>query len=145
MNGNITNGIEELQTLYSNINSTPFKSYQPEILYYLGSIYSAFSITVDSFLLLDKSLASINSNSLVAFVYTNIFMKQGENEKALDILNSTLLQESNQLFIYLYYKRGLARLRKLDVTSAQDFEYFLNHYKGVNTIKSAYQKLIRFL
>ena len=141
MNGNITNGIEELQTLYSNINSTPFKSYQPEILYFLGSIYSTFSIPVDSFLLLDKSIASINSNALVAFVYTNIFMKQGENEKVLDILNSTLLQESNQLFIYLYYKRGLARLRKLDFTSAQDFEYFLIHYKGVNNIKSAYQKL----
>ena len=68
-------------------------------------------------------------------------MKQGGNEKALNVLNSTLLQVTNQSFIYLFYKRGLARLRKLDFSSVQDFEYFLNHYKGVNNIKSAYQKL----
>lgn len=141
MDGNITEGIRELRTLYLNIESTSFKSYQPEILYYLGSIYSSFSIPVDSFLLSNKTLASINSNPLVAFVYTNIFMKQGENEKALITLNSTLLQESNQSFIYLYYKRGLARLRKLDFSSSQDFEYFLIHYKGLNNVKSAYQKL----
>lgn len=141
MEGNITDGIKELRTLYLNIESSPFKSYQPEILYYLGSIYSSFSIPVDSFMFSDKILALKNSNPLVAFVYTNIFMKQGENEKALEILNSTLLKKSNELFIYLYYKRGLARLRKLDFTSSKDFEYFLNHYKGVSNIKSAYQKL----
>lgn len=141
MDGNITDGIKELRTVYLNIESTSFKSYQPEILYYIGSIYSAFSIPVDSFFLSEKILSIINSNPLVAFVFTNILMKQGENEKALDVLNSTLLQESNQSFIYLYYKRGLARLRKLDYTSSQDFEYFLIHYKGVNNIKSAYQKL----
>lgn len=141
MEGNIIMGLNELQELYDNVETTSFKSYRTEILFYLGNIYSVFSMPMDSVLLLNQMQPLIIKSPLIAFVYSNIMMKLGKNEAALAALNSSILNDSSYPFIYLYYKRGLARLRKLDLSAEQDFEYFLLHYKGLSNIKSAYQKL----
>ncbi len=141
MEGSVVQGTEELQKLYEILNGSVFNSYRPEILFNLGFIYSNFSRNEDSLQLLNQMELMYESSPLIAFVYSNILMKQGNNERAFEVLNASIENHSQYTFFFLYYKRGMTRLRKMDSTSKYDFEYFLLHYKGLNNIKSAHQKL----
>ena len=141
MEGNIATGLNQLQELYKSIETSPFHSYRSEILFYLGNIYSVFSMPIDSAFLLNQMFPLIPKSPLIAFVYSNIMTKTGNNEAALSALNSSIESNSSFPFVYLYYKRGIAKLRKLDLSSKHDFEYFLLHYKGLSNINSAHQKL----
>lgn len=141
MEGSISEGLMELNSIYKAIGNTEFASYRTEILFYLGNIYSSFSLLDESEELLITMQQLIGVNPLITFVAANILMKQGKNDQALAAIDSTLKDANSFQVIFLYYKRGLARLRKLDTGAEADFNYFLKHYKGKNNIKGAYQKL----
>lgn len=141
MEGDISNGLNQLQASYEKVETTPFQSYRPEILFYIGNIFLIFSMPMDTVLLFHEMDSMINKSPLISLVYSNILMKLGKNDSALHILNSSLIKVSTYPFTYLYYKRGLVRLRKLDLSAKQDFQFFLLHHKGKSNIKSAYQKL----
>lgn len=141
MEGSISEGLEELKGIHNAIGNTEFASYRTEILFYLGNIYSSFSLLEESEELLTTMQPLIGVNPLISFVAANILMKQGKNDLALAAIDSTLKNANAFQVVFLYYKRGLARLRKLDTGAETDFNYFLSHYEGKNNIKGAYQKL----
>jgi tetratricopeptide (TPR) repeat protein len=141
INGKINEGILQLQTLYDSTEENGLSSYRPEILFYQGFIYSVLSIQSDSSNLMTKMKPLVKSYPLIAYVYTNILMKQGRNDEAIETFDSALLNGSPYAFIFFYYKRGLARLRKMDLEAKSDFDFYLKNYKGINNIKSTYQKL----
>jgi tetratricopeptide (TPR) repeat protein len=139
--GNITDGVKQLQFLYDEAESHGFISYRPEILFYEGFISSVFGMQSDETVLNERMKALAVNTPLITYAYTNILMKQGKNDDAINILNAALKNDFSYPFTFLYFKRGLARLRKMDLKSESDFNYYLQHYKGVNNIKSTYQKL----
>jgi tetratricopeptide (TPR) repeat protein len=139
MTGNTAEGIRELKSLYESLSKNDFHSYQTEILFYIGNFYSAFSIS-DSVSITRLLSSSVNVSPLIVYVYTNILMKTGKNEQALEILDRTLKNYSSFPFVFLRYKLGLAKLRKLNLTAATDFDFFIMNFKGENNLKSAYQK-----
>lgn len=141
LQGSISVGLNELNEDYRNLELTEFKAYRTELLFYLGNIYSAFSLTPDSNNLLELMKPNAFENPLISYVYSGLLMKQGKNDDAIAIINNTLKSKSTYPLTVLYYKRGLARLRSMDFESSDDFSYFLNHYKGANHIKSSFQKL----
>lgn len=141
MEGSISLGINELQQLYTEVDETPFQCYRHEVLFYLGFIYSVFSPVNDSIPLINQMKPLVGNSPLLAYVYSNLMMKRGRNDEAINALNLSLQKKSAYPFMFLYYKRGLARLRKTDLTSETDFNYFLSHTKGENNIKATYQKL----
>jgi hypothetical protein len=141
MEGTITQGLSELTEAYRKTESGDLKCYQTEILFYLGNIYSVFSMSADSVPLLNDMHSVLDKSPLIAYVYSNIKMKQGRNDDAISALNTALNSNVGYPFTFLYYKRGLAKLRKLELTSEKDFQHFLKGYKGTNNIKAAYQKL----
>ena len=141
MEGNLGNGISELKLAYRQADTSIYSCYRGEILFYLGSIYSMFSISSDSFKIYDEIQKLIPSNPLLAYTYINMLMKRGANDEALVELNRFMKNKDTINFNYLYYNRGLAHLRKLDAAAQDDFTLFINKYKGVNYLKSAYQKL----
>jgi len=75
------------------------------------------------------------------YCYSNVLMKTGRNEDALQVLSDTTAAKSFYPFYFLSYKSGLAKLRKLDYSGEKDFQNFLLHFKGINNIRAAYQKL----
>ncbi len=141
IDGNITEGITELQELYDDAGNHGFSSYRPEILFYQGFISSVLSMQADSANLLNRMRPLIKSTPLIAYVCSNLLMKQGKNEEAIETLNVSLNNNTSYPFIFLHYKRGLARLRKLDLSAEKDFNTYLEKYKGVNNVKAVYQKL----
>ena len=123
MEGDITQGLNEIHTLYGKLDGTKYVCYQTELLFYLGNIYSSLSTPADSILSLNNIKLSAKGNPLLAYAFSNLLMRQGKNEEALTILNSTLENYNSFPFTFLYYKRGLSKLRKLDYSSVQDFQY----------------------
>jgi tetratricopeptide (TPR) repeat protein len=141
MDGSISSGLSELENCYNFAYSGGFKSYQTEILFYLGTIYSVFLPVTTTIPLIETMKEKSVESPLICYVYSNIMMKRGENDESLRVLHATLAAKDIYPFTFLYYKRGLCKLRKLDLSAAEDFSYFLNNYHGINNIKSAWQKL----
>jgi tetratricopeptide (TPR) repeat protein len=141
MNGSIPDGLQQLRLAYDMTGQGRYKAYQTEILFYLGTIFSVFSPSGETVPLLDIMKKTAAANPLICYVYSNIMMKRGQNDEAIRSLDAVLALNNVFPFTFLYYKRGLCKLRKLDFSSAADFVFFLRNYHGINSIKSAYQKL----
>ena len=141
MEGNVSEGIAELQKAYVQTGASPYKSYQTEILFYLGTTQSVFAPSTDAIPLIQTMKTTASTSPLIAYVYSNIMMKKGQNEESLWALDAAIAKKDAYPFTFLYYKRGLCKLRKMDLNSDSDFNYFNNNYNGINNIKSAWQKL----
>jgi hypothetical protein len=141
MSGTIEQGSNELFRALAETNRGIYPEYKEEILFYLVQIYSSVT-TNDSIttLLIDSVRSHAAASPLMMYCFTNLTYKTGRNEEALSIIN-TFDNTGTFPFYFLHYKKAQLRLRKLDLGAKEDFEFFLNHFKGLNYIKSAYQKL----
>ena len=45
MEGDLTEGLIELQNLFNDLKGTPYEIYREEIIFYFGDIYSSFSFS----------------------------------------------------------------------------------------------------
>lgn len=141
MNGSISHGVEELNRLYAGIDKSLYSAYKIEILFYTGFIHSVLSPNEKVSGLMNDMKIHSASNKLIAYVYSNVMMKRGENAEARKALDTALSDKSTYPFVFLYYKRALTRLRKLDLDAKADLDYFIDNFKGKNNVKAAYHKL----
>lgn len=141
MDGTIPQGSDELFRLLGETERGVFPEYKEEVLFYLVQIYSSITTNDSITALLADSVKNHAANSpLMMYCYTNLTYKSGRNEDALAIINT--FDDGNTFpFYFLHYKKAQLRLRKLDLGAASDFEFYISHFKGLNYIKSAYQKL----
>jgi len=141
MEGTIPQGSAELFRMLGETEQGVFPEYKEEVLFYLVQIYSSITSNDSITALLADAVKIYAPNSpLMMYCFTNLTYKSGRNEDALGIMN-TFDDAGTFPFYFLHYKKAQLRLRKLDMGAAEDFEYFLAHFKGLNYIKSAYQKL----
>ena len=141
MEGTIPQGSDELFRMLNETGRGIFPEYRDEVLFYLVQIYSSI-VANDSIatILADAVKKRAPASPLMMYCYTNLIYKSGKNDEALKIID-TFDDEGTFPFYFLHYKKAQLRLRKLDLGSKEDFEYFIGHFKGLNYIKSAYQKL----
>jgi len=141
MEGTIDQGSKELFRMLSETDRGIFPEYKEEVLFYLVQIYSSIA-TNDSItaVLADLVKKRAVNNPLMMYCFTNLTYKSGKNEDALNMMN-TFDDAGTFPFHFLHYKKGQLRLRKLDPGAREDFEFYLRNFKGLNYIKSAYQKL----
>lgn len=71
----------------------------------------------------------------------SILMKNGYNDKAIELLSTHPNTRDRFPIHYLDYMMGLAKQNRLDPDADDYFLSFLNSFHGLNYIKSAYQKL----
>jgi hypothetical protein len=141
MQGTIEQGSNELFRMLNETNRGIFPEYKEEVLFYLVQIYSSITSndSVTS-LLVDSVKKHAFNNPLMMYCYTNLTYKSGKNEDALEMMN-TFDDAGTFPFHFLHYKKGQLRLRKLDQGAKEDFEFYVRNFKGMNYVKSAYQKL----
>jgi hypothetical protein len=142
MEGTIVQGTAELSKLLKETDGSAYDVYQEEILFYLTSIQGSFAKsdqTVNT--VADNMKPYCHESLLMRYCYSNVLMKTGRNDEALQVLSDTTSSKSFYPFYFLSYKAGLAKLRKLDYSGEKEFQNFLLHFKGINNIRAAYQKL----
>ncbi len=141
MDGTIPEGSNELFRMLSETESGSYAEYKEEVLFYLTQIYSSIT-TNDSItsLLADSVKNHAAHNPLMMYCYMNLTYKSGKNEDALAMIN-TFDDVGTFPFYFLHYKKAQLRLRKLDLGAKEDFEFYVKNFRGLNYVKSAYQKL----
>lgn len=143
MEGTIVQGTDELNAMLGSIDNTGYKVYREEILFYLSSVKNSFSKNENSTLAVSELMKPLCRQSLLMrYCYSNLMMKIGKNEEALQALSDTSSQAGTYPFYFLNYKTGLARLRKLDYSAAErELQKFITHFHGINYLRSACQNV----
>lgn len=143
MEGTVNEGTTELKNLFKSISSTPYGCYRPEILFYLSNVYTTFHAAGDLELMETMLMAQSYSTTspLMRYSTASLLMKLGKNDDAILVMDNPSSYMSAYPFYFMYYKLGMAKLRKMDLSAKEDFEMYIKHFKGQNYIKSAWQKI----
>jgi tetratricopeptide (TPR) repeat protein len=142
MDGSTAVGTQELKSLFDACTKTDYDCYKEEILFYLTNIYTTFNSTdreLEECLVMLKPYS--NDSPLMRYCSASILIKLGKNDEAIAAMGDLSGGAKSYPFYFLYYKMGVCKMRKLDLSATNDFLEFLKKYKGQNYIKSSYQKL----
>lgn len=142
--GSVKQGKEEIYRTLDSAATNPRYAYlYPEALFYLGFIELNLSPGTKALERLEKYLRKTgDTNLLMVFLKTDIYIRQGQNDKALHLLKQAPQGPGYFPFYYLHYLKGECYLRKLDADSARvACRYFLKNFDGINYIKDAWRKL----
>lgn len=142
MSGTVKQGRNELIEALNQCNSSPdFSILQDEIRFYLGFMDLNLNPneTQNEHWINTFENADPN-NLLLKYLMTNIFMKTGQNDQALNTLFSINANIQYYPFYYLDYLKAECQLRKLDYREArQSYQGFISRFMGKNYIKDAYR------
>jgi len=140
MRGTIPQGIAELKGTLHTVQGD-YEVYREEILFYLASIQCALSFPPAELNTTSEWVKPyVSKNPLLKYSYINLSMRAGSSSKALP-LAALESGETHFPFYFLDYKCGMLLLYKLDPDAEKYFLEFLKKYKGLNSIRAAYQKL----
>ena len=142
--GTVSEGKNELEYALEQTDYNPSFDYlSNEIIFYKGMV--ELSLSPDPNLaryLLSRIDNNVNNNLLLSYLIINIFMKNGENDKALEMFHNIDYTYNYFPFYYMDYLKGECYLRKLDLSkSEQSLETFRNNFSGVNYMKDAQLKI----
>lgn len=144
MKGDIEKGKKQLDGFLSVTKSDSL--YAP--YYYEALFYSAFiemNIHPDQKKLsyfINEAESINNDVTLITFLQINLFMRTGENQKALDLIRSMESANQNMYpFFYINYLHGecLLRARRFE-ESIDELDLFTTYFRGENYIKDAWRK-----
>ncbi|TSA30404.1 MAG: tetratricopeptide repeat protein [Bacteroidetes bacterium] len=148
LDGTIQQGVSELKQVLNYSGGNPdFTLYKPEVCFYLAFIdINLLNDKEESVYLIrrfdrDSTLQRFGKSPLIIYAKASIFMKNGKNEEVIQLLHSYSPPEGAYPFAFLSYLEGLARLDRLDTSAAIYLRIFIDQFKGINYIKSGYQKL----
>jgi hypothetical protein len=148
LEGDLEQGVKELERIAGYAGPDPFTRS-------LKAPACIFAALIDASLRADKSAAlsmirrfdtdpgllEYASSPLVIYAKSSIYLKSGQNEKALEILSGFTGLKGGYHMSFLDYLNGMALLNNLDPSASTSFRTFLSEFKGVNYIKSAWQKI----
>jgi tetratricopeptide (TPR) repeat protein len=143
--GTIDQGVNEiLKMLDASLTQKEYAHYQTECLFYLSFIQINLMSTKDKALdylkLIEKDSSNLE-NPLAIYAISRIYMDNGMNDEAIEILLSKPTGNEFYPFYFLDYLTGLTKLHRLDEDAAKYFFRFVINFKGANYIKDAYQKI----
>ncbi len=143
--GTIDEGVNEiLSVLNESLHNPEYSHYKAECLFYLSFIQMNLmtnkSKTLDYIRIIEQDPTNLQ-NPMAIYAIARIYMKNGMNDKAIDILVNRPLGDEYFPFYYLDYLTGLAKLHRLDDDANKYFFKYVINFKGINYIKDAYQKI----
>lgn len=143
MRGTVEQGRQELKQSLIKCETNPdFYHLTNEVLFYITMIDLSLSADPEySKYVVSKTKPLANENLLMAYLTTNIYMKNGENDSAISVLNNIDTTISFFPFYYLDYLKGECQLRKLNVDGAiNHYINFIQNFTGSNYMKDAVLK-----
>ncbi|MEI6454703.1 MAG: hypothetical protein WCO93_00305 [bacterium] len=146
--GSLEKGLHELREVAEYQGEDRIvQLFRPEALFFMSTIIANLQrdkrealTKITAFNSGDPGMLTMKS-PLVIYARANILMKNGRNDEALRILQERRIGDQRFPFYYLDYLEGIARLNKLDLEANEFFHRYLNHFAGLNYIKSSYQKI----
>ena len=141
MEGNIDQAKFELEQVlvYSSRTQYIFKN---EAIAIYGLIMAHFdNDPASAWDLLQKSALNPAQSPLIAYIFSSLALKNGDNDQAIEFLQATPKGAMYYTFPYLDFMLGLAKLRRLDADAPVYLHKYITEFKGIHFIKECYQKL----
>jgi tetratricopeptide (TPR) repeat protein len=143
--GTIDQGVSEiLKVLNASITQAEYSHYKAECLFYMSFIQMNLTTNKQKALeyidLIGNDSASMK-NPLAIYAISRIYLSNGLNDKAIDLLLSRPTGKEYFPFYYLDYLTGLGKLYRLDEDANKYFYKYVINFKGLNYIKDSYQKI----
>lgn len=141
MDGSMEQGLRELEEAlaYAKKNDFIFED-EAVVAYALLQLYLNNQGDV-AWKTLKNSKLTPKTNPMAAYVMASVAMRTGQNDEGVRLLEECPAGPQYALFHHRNYLLGLAKLRRLDADANKSLELFVNHFKGENGLKEAYQKL----
>lgn len=143
--GTISQGVNELFTaLEASLNDPEYAHLKAECLFCLSFIQ--LNLTKDKSKALEyagyfEEDFDLSSNPLVIYALSRIYMNNGMNDKAIEVLLMNPQGEEYFRFLFIDYITGLAKLYRQEKDALIYLLSFALNFKGENYIKAAYQKI----
>lgn len=146
--GTISQGIGELQYAFNHAAGNPeFDFAFPESAFLLA--FASVNLSGDKSLvqkIIDESAKPlmqqwVYDSPLMTYALANLYLKTGENDKAVNLLRQRKQGKDYYPFHYLDYLLGMAKLNRLDKDANVPLLKFVANFKGLNYIKSAYEHI----
>ncbi len=148
VDGTMNQGLAELSEMAAYSGPDPvYRLFKTEATYYLSIIAvnlqknKTDALSLLGVLYSQGETGNADPSPLIIYARASILMKNGFNDKALKILVQRSTSTQLYPFCFLDYLEGLARLHQLDIESAAYFQRYVDNFKGLNYVKSAFQKL----
>jgi tetratricopeptide (TPR) repeat protein len=143
--GTIDEGLSEiLEVLNASFEQKEFAHYRAECVFYLSfiqmNLMSNKSKTFDYLKMIENDETSVQ-NPMAVYAIARIYMNNGLNDIAIEILLNRPQGEEFFPFYYLDYLTGIAKLRRLDKDASKYLYKYVSNFKGINYIKDTYQKI----
>lgn len=141
LDGTIAQGRSEVEEVMAYAGKNDFIFEEETSVLYAYLLLHLDNKEEDAWRAVSDSGLRPEENPMHCFVMANVAMRTGHNEQAIRLLEHRPKGKAFFPFPYLDYMLGLAKLRRLDSDAAPYFQSFVQHYKGRNFIKEAYQKM----
>jgi len=143
--GTIDQGVNEiLKILDASMTQEEYEHFKPECLFYLSfiqiNLMSTKEKALDYLSMIEKDSSNME-NPLAIYAISRIYMDNGLNDKAIEMLLSRPTGDNYYPFYYLDYLTGKAKLHRLDADANTYFFKYVTNFNGTNYIKDSYQKI----
>ena len=141
MDGSIAEGRAELEEVIAYARDNDFIFKEETFVLYAYLLLHLDNKDQEAWLILRDSGLNPETNPLACFILANVAIRTGRNDEAIDLLLHRPGGRTFHPFPYLDFMLGVAKLQRLDPDTDIYLKSFLDHFKGRNFIKEAYQKL----
>ncbi len=141
--GSVNEGMRELDIVVkAAIHDSNYAYLLPESLFFLSFIEVNLSKEKENTIELVEIFNQLpGENPLVVFAKSSLLMKNGFNDKAINVLKTGIKENTGYRFDFLKYLLGLAKLSRLDDDASGYLLDYLIYFEGRNYLASACQKL----
>lgn len=141
MKGTIDQGVRELEEVISYGNKNAFIFREESVVMYAFVMLHLNNDPEKAWKVISASGIDAASSPLACFALSNIAIRTGRNEVAIQYLSKRPKGGQYYPFYYLDFMLGVAKLHRLDTDASKYLESYTKNFKGRNYIKEAYQKL----
>jgi len=141
LTGTIGQGKAEIKEVLDYSNNNYFIFDQETRVIYAYLLMHLENDGDNAWKMLGTSKFDPTENPLVAFTMSNVAMRTGRNDEAIEILLNRPQGAKYHPFPYLDFMLGNAKMRRLDSDADQYFLNYLAQFKGIHFIKESYQRL----
>jgi tetratricopeptide (TPR) repeat protein len=141
MNGTTAQGQAEIEQVINYAKSSDFVFEQEALVMYAFLTLHLNNQSDNAWQLMNSPKLKPKENLLAAFALSNVAMRTGRNDKAIEILQNRPTSAAYYPFPFLDYQLGLSKMYRGDSDADIFIKKYVNNFHGRNYLKEAYQRL----
>jgi len=143
MDGTIEQGSREMEEViaFHKKNGNTLLETEALVFYAFMMLHLNNSSNDKAWNILQSGQLNPKTSALACFVLSNMAMRIGKNDEAIEMLNNRPRGAEFYPVPYLDFMLGLARFRRLDADAPQYLKSYISQMDNGNYVKEAYQKI----